>query len=174
MKNDDFKFEIERQSNILIKAENKEQKQRAIIMLLVLTATFIVTILSLVFSIKSYKNTKKETKEEIEQSETYYQTLSTIFSDKDTINIEKLTAGYISEPKTITITNEGDTAIEYNIKIVSITTNLLSTNSLMYNLSNNLGISINKELPLQEATILANEKIEPEQTKEYTFTIIME
>lgn len=171
MKNDDFKFEIERQSNILIKAENKEQKQRAIIMLLVLTATFIVTILSLVFSIKSYKNTKKETKEEIEQSETYYQTLSTIFSDKDTINIEKLTAGYISEPKTITITNEGDTAIEYNIKIVSITTNLLSTNSLMYNLSSNLGVSINKELPLQEATILANEKIEPEQTKEYTFTI---
>ena len=33
--NDDFKFEIERQSNILIKAENKEQKQRAIIIFFV-------------------------------------------------------------------------------------------------------------------------------------------
>jgi hypothetical protein len=171
MKSDDFKFEVEHQSNILIKAENKEQRQRALVMLTVLTATFLITIISLVFSVKSYKNTIKTTREEEEKAQTFYQTLITTYSNGDTINIEKLTVNYESAAKTITITNDGDSTIEYNIKITSITTNLLSTNSLIYTLTSNTGNTISKELPLQESNIVSEETLEPGNTKVYTLII---
>lgn len=171
MKSDDFKFEVEHQSNILIKAENKEQRQRALVMLTVLTATFLITIISLVFSVKSYKNTIKTTKEEEEKAQTYYQTLVTTYNNGDTINIDKLTVNYESAIKTITITNDGDSPIEYNIKITSITTNLLSTNSLIYTLTSNTGNTISKELPLQESNIVSEETLDPGSTKVYTLVI---
>jgi len=169
-KSDDFKFEIEHQSNILIKAENKEQRERAIIMLVILTATFIMATLALVFAIKAYNATKEANKIAKEESNTYYQTLVTAYSDSPVINIEKLTAGYQSEPKTITITNDGDYDIKFNLKLISITTNLLSTNSLVYSLKNE-ETDINKELPLQENTILNEVTIYPGETKTYTFNI---
>ena len=171
MKSDDFKFEIEHQSNILIKAENKEQRQRALVMITVLTATFLITIISLVFSVKSYKNTIKITEEEVEKDQTYYQTLVTTYSNGDTINIEKLTQDYVSNTNNISITNDGDTDIEFNIKITSITTNLLSTNSLLYTLTSSTGNTVNKELPLQETNIVSEEKLEPGTTKVYTLVI---
>lgn len=169
-KSDEFKFEIEHQSNILIKAENKEQKERAIIMLIVLTATFVMTILSLVFSIKAYNATKETQKKEAEKNETYYQTLITAYSDSPQINISNLTTGYTSNTKRLTINNDGDYEIIFNIKLTSITTNLLSTNSLVYSLVGN-GSNITKELPLQESTLLSDISIEPGQTIQYTFDI---
>ena len=169
-KGDDFNFEIEHQSNILIKAENKEQRERAIIMIAILTVTFIMTTLSLVFSIKAYNATKKESQTVALEGNTYYQTLVTSYSDSPAIKIEKLTTGYKYGPKTITITNDGDYELKFNLKLVSIVTNLLSTNSLIYTLTGG-ETDIRRELPLQESTILNEVSLFAGETKSYNFNI---
>ena len=70
-------------------------------------------------------------------------------------------------PKTISITNEGDTKIKYNIKFSSIETSLLSSNNFTYTITSNGETSSPKELPLKEKVILSELEIEPEETQNY-------
>lgn len=169
-KNENFKSELETQYNILIKAEEKEQKRRTIIILAILITTLIAVIISLVFSYKAYKDSINEVKEET--SETYYKTLSTAFNNSSKLDLVNITTGYeLSTPKVITITNDGNTEVTYNIKLTSINTSLLSTNNLVYTLTKNNETSVSKELPLQESNIISDIKIGPKETTTYVLGV---
>jgi hypothetical protein len=59
-KNEDFKEELETQYTILIKAEEREQKRRALIMYIICGLTLFMTIISLITVSISLGRTKKE------------------------------------------------------------------------------------------------------------------
>ena len=83
-----------------------------------------------------------------------------------------ITTGYeLPNPKVITITNEGNTEITYNIKLTSINTQLLSTNNLVYTLTKNNENAVSKELPLTETNIISNVKIGPKETNTYLLSV---
>lgn len=170
-KNEEFKNELETQYNILIQTERKEQQKRTIAILTILSLTLLATIISLILSYKSYKNSLTVTKNQTEQK-TYYRILSTTFNNSEKIEISSITNGYfLAEPKVITITNEGDTDITFNLKISSIKTSLLTNNNLVYNITENGEMSINRALPLNECNLLENILIQPNETKTYTINI---
>ena len=169
-KNEDFKEELETQYSILIKTEKKEQQKITIIILIILFITLASTLISLLFSYKSYKNSKNVIKDQIEQK-TYYQTLTTTYSDNEKIEIAEIINGYYSTPKTITITNEGDADIIYDIKITAIKTSLLSNTNLVYNITESNEVSIDRALPLKETSILESILIHPKETKSYIINI---
>lgn len=168
-KNDDFKVELENQYNILIKAENKEQKKRATIIITILVITLCATIITLIFAVKAYKLTNVIEKEI--DSTTYYRTLAISYNNDNNLDIDSIVSYYELEPaKVITITNEGTQDITYNIKLTSVTTNLLSTNSLVYTLTNEQD-TFSKELPLQEGVLAENQVISPETTVTYVLKV---
>jgi hypothetical protein len=169
-KNENFKSELETQYNILIKAEEREQKRRTYIILAILTSTLIAVIISLIFSYNSFKNLNPSNNKK--SSEAYYRTLSTTYNNTSRLDLVNISTGYeLQSPKIITITNEGNTEITYNIKIVSINTGLLSTNNLEYTLTKNNETSVSKELPLQDTNIISNVKIGPKETNTYVLSV---
>ena len=170
-KNDEFKNELETQYNILIQTEQKEQQKRTIAILIILSITLFTTIITLIFAYKSYQNTKNIRKMQTE-TQTHYQILSSIYNTSAKIEIPSITTGYFLEnPKVITITNEGDIDINYNLKISSIKTSLSTNNNLVYNITENNEMSIDRALPLKDSIILENILIHPNETKTYTINI---
>lgn len=171
-KNENFKEELETQYTILIKANEKKEKQRFIILLVVLGITLLTVFISMIFSFKAFSATKKIDNKEKSTSKTHYQTLSTTFNGNQELNLSGIGNGYeLSVPKTIQLTNEGDTDITFDIKITGIQTSLLSTNNLVYTITRNGETSIKKELPLSENTIIKDEKISPEETITYIIKV---
>lgn len=168
---ENLKLELATQNNILIKANEKKQKQRFLIILTILLITFLSVLTSVFFSYKSYqaiKNTSKS--EKIEQS-TYYKTLSVKYDGNTFLNISAIGNGYISSnAKNIEITNEGDEKITFNMKLESIDTSLKSSNGLTYIIYKNNQTLKDKELPLKDNYIL-EDTIEPSETIKYTILV---
>lgn len=169
---EEFKEELENQYSILIKASAKEQRKRTIIIITILSLTLIATTISTVFAIKAYSSTKIITKEKTSASKKYYQTLSTTYNDSSKLEISNIYTGFtLVTPKIITITNEGDTKITYDVKIKNINTSLLSTNNLVYTITKDNQTSSSKELPLSDSNILSEIEISPKETVTYVINV---
>ena len=164
-KNETFKEELETQYAILIKAKEKKEKERFIILLVILGITFLSVIISVIFSYKAFSATKNIDTKEKTKTEVFYQTLSTTFNGNQYLNLSGIGNGYeLQNPKVIQITNEGNTKITFDLKIASIKTSLLSTNNLVYTITKNNETSAQKELPLSDKVIAQDVKIEPSET----------
>lgn len=171
-KNETFKEELETQYTILIKAKEKKEKQRFLIILVVLGITFISVLISVIFSYRAFSATKDINDENETKSETYYQTLSTIFNGNQILNLSGIGNGYeLATPKVIQITNEGNTDITFDLKLTSIKSSLLSTNNLIYTITRNNEPSITKELPLSDKVLVSNVKISPNETITYVIKV---
>lgn len=169
---EEFKEELENQYSILIKASAKEQRKRTIIIITILSLTLIATTISTVFAIKAYSSTKIITKEKTSASKEYYQTLSTTYNDSSKLEISNIYTGFtLVTPKIITITNEGDMKITYDVKIKNINTSLLSTNNLVYTITKDNQTSSSKELPLSDSNILSEIEISPKETVTYVINV---
>lgn len=170
-KNENFKSELENQYTILIKASEKKEQKRFIILLTILSVTLVSTLISVIFACIALKNSTKiytESKETV----THYQTLSITYNGNSTLNLANIGTGYeLSTPKVLNITNEGDTEITFDIKLTSINTSLLSTNNLLYTIIKNNTESSSKELPLSDKVIVSDIKIAPDETISYIIKV---
>ena len=170
-KNENFKSQLETQYNILIKASEKKEQKRYICILIILISTLIAVIVSIIFAYKAYQSSN-EIKGKEKNSNTYYETLSVIYNGDNTLNLSNIGNGYnLVNPRTITITNEGEDDIIFNINLNSIKTSLLSTNNLIYTINSSNNESTNKELPLTDKTIINKQKISPGETITYTIMV---
>ena len=170
-KNENFKSQLETQYNILIKASEKKEQKRYICILIILISTLIAVIISIIFAYKAYQSSN-EIKGKEKNSNTYYETLSVIYNGDNTLNLSNIGNGYnLVNPRTITITNEGEDDIIFNINLNSIKTSLLSTNNLIYTINSSNNESTNKELPLTDNTIINKQKISPGETITYTIMV---
>ena len=106
-KNGNFKDELSKQYDILIKAEKKEQKKRTITFFSIFLLTFLASLFCVFFSYRSYKNTKSIITAKEYKTETFYQTLSISYNNNSNFNIDNITTNYdLVNPMTIKITNE--------------------------------------------------------------------
>ncbi len=170
-KNENFKSELETQYNILIKAQEKSETRRFIIILTIIIITFISTLVSVVFSYTALKSSNKVNEEEEQKEKIYHQTLAIVFNNNSKLDLTNIVTGYnLQNPKVFQVTNEGDIEITFNIKLTSINTSLISNNNLMYTLKRDNNTSITKQLPLKDKTILDNIKIAPNETITYTLS----
>ena len=170
-KNENFKSQLETQYNILIKASEKKEQKRYICILIILISTLVAVIISIIFAYKAYQSSN-EIKGKEKNSNTYYETLSVIYNGDNTLNLSNIGNGYnLVNPRTITITNEGEDDIIFNINLNSIKTSLLSTNNLIYTINSSNNESTNKELPLTDKTIINKQKISPGETITYTIMV---
>ena len=167
-KNEEFKEELEKQYSILIKASEKKEKKYFIVIISVLVMSLVSTLISCVFASLAFNNSKKMNVIEEEKINTYYKTLAVTFNNGSKLDLKGIGNGYeLKEPKIITITNEGDTDVVFNIKFSSIQTSLISSNGLRYTITSNNETSPPKELPLSNKEILSDIKIEPKQSINY-------
>lgn len=170
-KNENFKSELETQYGILIEANEKIKKHRYIFVIILLIITYLSVLVSIFFSYKALKNSNSVNSEIKENINTNYLTLSTIYKNGNDLTIKNIDNGFISTPKEIQITNEGDTDITFNIKISSIKTTLISTNNLVYTLTKNNEVIGSNILPLQEKNILSEINIAPKETITYSLIV---
>ena len=167
-KNENFKDELEKQYSILIKAEEKEQKRRSWIILCIFSLTLISTLFCVYFSYKSYKVTSNIISSKKIETKSYYETLSTVFSNGQNIAIDNFAnANNLFTPMVVNITNDGNTEITYNINISNIKTSLSSTQNLFYTITVNNETSTPKNLPIKDDSLLAGQKIKPKETIKY-------
>lgn len=170
-KNENFKEELEKQYAILIKTSEKNEKKRFTVILTILIITLISVLISIIFAAMAFSNSKKINNINNESS-MHYQILSIVYNGNSNLNLSGIGNGYqLSTPKTISITNEGDTDITFDIKLTSINTSLLSTNNLVYTLTKNQSESVSKELPLSDKVIASDVKISPEETISYVIKV---
>lgn len=170
-KNENFKAELENQYAILIKASEKNEQKRFTVILTILIITLLSVLISIIFAAMAFSNSKKVNIANNEKF-THYQILSITYNGSNNLNLSKIGNGYqLSTPKTISITNEGDTDITFDIKLTSINTSLLSTNNLVYTLTKNNSESTSKELPLSDKVIASDVKIAPEETISYVIKV---
>lgn len=173
-KNDNFKSDLENQYTILIQAQERSEQRRFLAILVIITVTLLAVIVNAVFSFMAYKRSS-DIQKDVKDEKTYYQTLSTVYNGSSSLVLDNIVTGYrLGTPKTIEITNDGDTAVTYNIKIASIKTSLLSTNNLFYTINSNGETSSTKQLPLTDKVILDNIKIEPKETRTYTIDVVFQ
>ena len=171
-KNENFKNELENQYSILIRANEKKEHQRYMVLLVIILITFAVCLVSMLFSFKAFSTTKEINEENKSITNIHSHTLTTVFNTGRTLNIPKITNGYeLATPKIIQITNEGNSDIMFDIKISSIKTTLMSTTNLVYTLTRDNTTSDIMSLPLSEKNIAQNINIEPGQTITFTLKV---
>lgn len=164
-KNENFKNELENQYSILIRANERKEHQRYMVLLTIILVTFFTCLVTMFFSFKAFSSTRELNDDNKVLTNTHKLTLSTMFNNGRTLNLEKITTGYeLSTPKVIQITNEGNSDIIFDIKLTSIKTSLLSTNNLVYTLTRDNETSDAMELPLNDKVIAQDMKINPDQT----------
>ena len=164
-KNENFKNELENQYSILIRANERKEHQRYMVLLTIILVTFFTCLVTMFFSFKAFSSTKELTDDNKVLTNTHQLTLSTMFNNGRVLNLEKINTGYeLSTPKVIQITNEGNSDIIFDIKLTSIKTSLLSTNNLVYTLTRDNETSDAMELPLNDKIIAQDIRINPEQT----------
>ena len=164
-KNENFKNELENQYSILIRANEKKEHQRYMVLLVIILITFSVCLVSMLFSFKAFSSTKEINDNNKVITNTHNHTLTTMFNNGRQLSIPKITNGYeLATPKVIQITNEGNSDIIFDIKLNSIKTTLLSTNNLIYTLTRDNTTGEAMSLPLSDKVIAQNITIEPEQT----------
>ena len=171
-KNENFKSELENQYSILIRANEKKEHQRYMVLLVIILITFSVCLVNMLFSFKAFSSTKEINDDNKVLTNVHNHTLTTMFNNGRTLNIAKITNGYeLTTPKVIQITNDGNSDIIFDIKLTSIKTTLLSTNNLVYTLSRNNTTSDAMSLPLNDKVIAQNITIEPGQTITFTLKV---
>ena len=171
-KNDNFKAELENQYSILIRANEKKEHQRYMVLLLIILITFSTCLVSMFFSYKAYSSTQELSDENKVVTNVYNQTLITTFNNGSILNLSQITTGYeLTNPKVIQITNEGNSDISFDIKLTSIKTSLLSTNNLIYTITRDKTTSDEMELPLSDKVIVQNVTIKPSQTISFTLKV---
>lgn len=171
-KNENFKTELENQYSILIRANEKKEHQRYMVLLVIILITFSVCLVSMLFSFKAFSTTKEINDDNQVITNTHNHTLTTMFNNGRTLNISKITNGYeLATPKIIQITNEGNSDIIFDIKLSSIKTTLLSTNNLVYTLTRDNSTSDAMSLPLSDKVIVQNLTIEPGETITFTLKV---
>ena len=159
-KNGNFKDELSKQYDILIKAEKKEQKKRTITFFSIFLLTFLASLFCVFFSYRSYKNTKSIITAKEYKTETFYQTLSISYNNNSNFNIDNITTNYdLVNPMTIKITNEGNVNVNFDIVITNISSSLANTTNLLYTITKNNETSSPKSLPLSDATLITDAKI---------------
>lgn len=164
-KNENFKNELENQYSILIRANERKEHQRYMVLLTIILVTFFTCLVTMFFSFKAFSSTKELNDDNKVLTNTHQLTLSTMFNNGRVLNLEKINTGYeLSTPKVIQITNEGNSDIIFDIKLTSIKTSLLSTNNLVYTLTRDNETSDAMELPLNDKIIAQDIRINPEQT----------
>lgn len=169
-KNDEFKEQLENQYTILIKAEEREQKRRTLILYVICGLTLLMTIICLITVAISLGKTKQEIMNNEEK--TVYQTLTTNYNGNKYLDLQGIGNGYyLQEPKTIVISNEGTDTLTYNIKLTSVETSLTSTNNLTYTISKNNETSSQKDLPIKEDYLLKEIKLEAGETVTYKISV---
>ena len=169
-KNDEFKEQLENQYTILIKAEEREQKRRTLILYIICGLTLLMTIICLITVAISLGKTKQEIINNEEK--TVYQTLTTNYNGNKYLDLQGIGNGYyLQEPKTIVISNEGTDTLTYNIKLTSVETSLTSTNNLTYTISKNNETSSQKDLPIKEDYLLKEIKLEAGETVTYKISV---
>lgn len=170
-KNENFKEELENQYAILIKASEKKEFKYIIIMLIIISISLVATTIGTIFAYSAYK-ASKEIKMDKKEDTVYYQTLAITYNTSSTLELTGIGNGYtLDTPKIISITNEGDTEIIFDIKLTNINASLLSTNNLVYTLTRSGETSIVKELPLNERAIIQDCKIGSKETIEYVLKV---
>lgn len=148
---------FENQKNILIKTKEKTSRNNNIIVFIVVIITLISSLLTFIFTYKSFKNTENFKDDKVVENKKYYQTLSVIHNDDSKIKIENITNNYaLSTPKIITLINEGNSDISINIRLSNIKTNLLVNTNFTYEITKNGETSLPKEMPLSDSLILSN------------------
>lgn len=171
-KNEEFKEELQNQYTILIKAEERKQKKRNRTLFIICGVTFLMTLISLVSVMISLKDTKKE-HNKTSEPKTVYQTLVTNYNDGKLLNLEYIGTGYyLATPKVITLSNEGDTPLTYNVKVTNIQTSLLATNNLVYTITKDNEVSSQKELPLTEEYLLKEVTLTAGETVTYKIDVV--
>ncbi len=164
-KKENFKDELETQYNILIKANEEKEQQRYMIIFIIIIITLLFSFISMFFAFKAYRSTKSINDENQVITKVYNQVLSTTFNNGETLSLLQISNGYtLATPKIITITNEGDSDIIFDIKLTSIKTTMVSTNNLVYTLTKDNEVSDTMELPLNDKIITQNITITPNQT----------
>lgn len=167
-KNSNFKDELSKQYDILIKAEKKEQKKRTITFFSIFLLTFLASIFCVFFSYRSYKNTKSIIIAKESKTETFYQTLSISYSTDSNFNIDNITTNYdLVNPMVIKITNDGNVNVNFDIVISNISSSLANTANLLYTITKNGETSSPKSLPLSDASLVTDAKITPQETITY-------
>ena len=167
-KNGNFKDELSKQYDILIKAEKKEQNKRTITFFSIFLLTFLASLFCVFFSYRSYKNTKSIITAKEYKTETFYQTLSISYNNNSNFNIDNITTNYdLVNPMTIKITNEGNVNVNFDIVITNISSSLANTTNLLYTITKNNETSSPKSLPLSDATLITDAKIAPKETITY-------
>ena len=171
-KNENFKTELENQYSILIRANEKKEHQRYMVLLVIILITFSVCLVSMLFSFKAFSSTKEINDDNKVITNVHNHTLSTMFNNGRMLNLTKITNGYeLATPKIIQITNEGNSDIIFDIKLTSIKSTLSSTNNLVYTLTRDNTTSDAMSLPLSDKIIAQNITIEPSQTITFTLKV---
>lgn len=171
-KKENFKSELENQYSILIRANEKKEHQRYMILLTIILVTFFICLITMFFSFKAFSSTKELHDYNKVITNKHTLTLSTMFNNGRLLNLENITNGYeLLTPKIIQITNEGNSDIIFDIKLTSIKTTLLSTNNLVYTLTRDNETSDAMELPLNDKAIAQNITIRPDQTMSFTLKV---
>lgn len=171
-KNENFKTELENQYSILIRANEKKEHQRYMVLLVIILITFAVCLVSMLFSFKAFSSTKEINDDNKVITNVHNHTLTTMFNNGRTLNLTKITNGYeLATPKIIQITNEGNSDIIFDIKLISIKSTLSSTNNLVYTLTRDNATSDAMSLPLNDKVIAQNITIEPSQTITFTLKV---
>lgn len=171
-KNENFKTELENQYSILIRANEKKEHQRYMVLLVIILITFAVCLVSMLFSFKAFSTTKEINDDNKVITNIHNHTLATMFNNGRTLNLTKITNGYeLATPKVIQITNEGNSDIIFDIKLISIKSTLSSTNNLVYTLTRDNATSDAMSLPLNDKVIAQNITIEPSQTITFTLKV---
>ena len=171
-KNENFKNELENQYSILIRANEKKEHQRYMVLFVIILITFSVCLVGMLYSFKAFSTIKEINDDNQIITNIHNQTLTTMFNNGRTLNLPKITNGYeLTTPKVIQITNEGNSDIIFDIKLTSIKSTLSSTNNLVYTLIRDNTVSDAMSLPLGDKVIAQNITIEPSQTITFTLKV---
>ena len=171
-KNETFKEELENQYSILIRANEKKEHQRYMVLLTIILVTFFTCLLTMFFSFKAFSSTKELNDDNASTNKVHNLTLTTTYNTGKVLNLEKITTGYeLSKPKVIQITNEGNSDITFDIILNSIKTSLLSTHNLVYTITKDKTTSDAMEIPLSDKAIVQNVVIKPQQTMSFTIKV---
>ena len=164
--------ELDKQYDLILKAQAKEEKTHFIFTSFIIVITLSTTLICLLFSYNSYIATKDATSKVVSNEATYYQTLSVSYNNGPVLDLQGIGNGYVLQsPKTITITNDGNTDITFNIKLTSIKSSLSSTNDLIYTITKDNEISSEKALPLNDENLIQEVVIHAEETITYTVNV---
>jgi len=171
-KNENFKEELENQYSILIKASEKKERKYYYIVITLLSLTLVAAIVSSIFAFIAFRASRKIMSSQEENNHTYYKTLVTRYNTGSNLELNNIGSDYVLDnPKTISITNEGDSSIVFDMKLSPISSSLSQRDNFVYTLEQENGESRTDAVPFANKTIVSDVEIEPKETINYRIKI---